>query len=348
MVIMAAGAIILDFDINEKLAGFVGKHESWELDEIVFFVPIALIVCLSFYGRQRLRELARTARAVKESESRYRSLVDSTEDSIYVVNRDSEYIFMNKKHMARLGMNEEEYVGHPYGEYHSPEEKRIFSERVEQTFKTGVSSQYEYRSPRDGKYFLQTFSPVMGKGNSTAAITIVSKEITARKQMEEQLRSMSLTDELTGLYNRRGFMTLAGQYLRIANRQKKVVFMLYADLDNLKLINDKFGHSEGDYAIVEIANLLKEGYRESDIVARIGGDEFAVLPAGYEGDSVDAIASRLKEKLDLHNVNSSRIFKLSLSAGIVFYDPDSPCSLEELIQKADTLMYEQKRTKLDS
>lgn len=124
--------------------------------------------------------------------------------------------------------------------------------------------------------------------------------------------------------------------------------MLYADLDGLKMINDKFGHKEGDLALIELANLLKENYRASDIVARIGGDEFVVIPVGTIGDDVEIITTRFENTLAIHNEKMNRNFRLSASIGIAYYDPENPCSLDELLLQADRMMYKKKRRHLES
>jgi two-component system, cell cycle response regulator len=172
------------------------------------------------------------------------------------------------------------------------------------------------------------------------------KELIARiKQtnLQREIRSLLLRDELTGIYNRRGFLTLAEHLLKIAKRQKKGMFMLYTDLDDLKQINDTLGHQEGDKALIDVANILKENYRESDIIARIGGDEFVVIPIAFEGDRVDIVLNRLQKALEIHNSTSNRKYKLSLSSGIAFYDPKYPCSIDELLAQADKSMYEHKK-----
>lgn len=166
-----------------------------------------------------------------------------------------------------------------------------------------------------------------------------------RHNLKMELREMSLSDDLTGIYNRRGFLTLAQQQVKMANRMKVRLLLLFADLDGMKWINDNLGHHEGDRALIETAGVLKETFRESDIIARIGGDEFAVI-AMEESETNDGIlVERLQENLDAHNASKDRAYKLSISAGIVHYDPESPCSIDELLDKADKLMYEQKRVK---
>jgi diguanylate cyclase (GGDEF)-like protein len=165
------------------------------------------------------------------------------------------------------------------------------------------------------------------------------------QRLQVELRSLSLTDDLTGLSNRRGFMMLVEQELKIALRTKRGMFLLFSDLDDLKTINDTRGHSEGDAALLETANLLRETFRESDILARLGGDEFAVLAVETAEESVDILAARLQKNMAAHNACLNRSYPLSLSIGIARYDPDSPCPVEELLARADGLMYEEKRRK---
>ena len=121
--------------------------------------------------------------------------------------------------------------------------------------------------------------------------------------------------------------------------------MLYADLDNLKEINDTFGHKEGDVALIETANILRENYRESDVIARIGGDEFAMIPIGTAKDNIGIITSRFEKSIESYNSTRKLKYNLSLSYGLAFYDPENPCSLDELLMQADKAMYEHKRNK---
>jgi diguanylate cyclase (GGDEF)-like protein/PAS domain S-box-containing protein len=286
-------------------------------------------------------------KVLQESEEKYRSLVESTEDSIYLVDGSYNYLFMNKKHISRLGLSDYEYLGRPFSDFHLPDEIEWFIEKAKIVLNTGNSIIHEHKNLKDGRYFLLTLSPVK-KEERVIAVTVVSKDITEYKEMEEALRTLSLTDELTGLYNRRGFFTLTDQFLKLARRQKKGIFMLYADIDNLKEINDTFGHKEGDTALIETADILKKNYRESDIIARIGGDEFVVIPIGTTGDNIDIITSRFEKSVEIYNSKSKREYNLSLSYGLAYYDPENPCSIDELLIQADKTMYEHKRYKKNS
>jgi diguanylate cyclase (GGDEF)-like protein len=163
-----------------------------------------------------------------------------------------------------------------------------------------------------------------------------------RHQIQMVLRSLALVDELTGLYNRRGFLKIGEQHLKLADRTKREVALLFADLDHMKQINDTCGHQEGDQALIETAAILIKTFRRSDIIARIGGDEFAVLAIEACRNNVETLTARLQENLDVFNADGNLPYRLSLSVGTSFYDPEDPCVLGEFLARADRSMYEQK------
>jgi diguanylate cyclase (GGDEF)-like protein len=182
------------------------------------------------------------------------------------------------------------------------------------------------------------------------AISLLSvkakRAVRDRNKLEEKLKTLSLSDDLTGIYNRRGFFVLTEQLLMTAKRQEKKLFMLYADIDHLKLINDLLGHKKGDLVLIRTANVLKETFRESDIIARIGGDEFVVFGMNTHDTEIEILASRLRENIYKHNeIVNEPLTDISLSYGFVRYDHKPLCSIDELISKADNLMYEEKRCK---
>jgi diguanylate cyclase (GGDEF)-like protein len=159
------------------------------------------------------------------------------------------------------------------------------------------------------------------------------------RQANEQLRAESLTDTLTGLHNRRGFITLAEQALA----QQRELALFFIDLNGLKTINDQLGHEIGDLALRDTARVLRETFREVDVVARLGGDEFVALVALERSDVPDLVTARLVSRVDAFNDHSLRDFALSLSIGSATYDPRAPRSLSALLAEADAAMYERKR-----
>src|SRR5664279_208380 len=166
-----------------------------------------------------------------------------------------------------------------------------------------------------------------------------------RQQLHAALREMSLVDPLTLLYNRRGLLALARQLFKVADRMRRRVSHIFVDLDGLKVINDSLGHGVGDQALLETTELLKETFRDSDIIARMGGDEFVVLAMENAGADAELWTARLQENLRARNARADRSYLLSLSIGIVYYDPDAPRELDDLLARADRLMYEEKRAK---
>jgi diguanylate cyclase (GGDEF)-like protein/PAS domain S-box-containing protein len=320
---------------------FHNKTISFEL------VAAGLLMLGLFLARVFFQQES-TEDTMREGEEKYRSLVESSDDCIYLIDRNYRYLFMNKKYLSMMGFSADEYIGRTYSEIHMPYETNWFIEKAKKVFNTGESVHHEHKSLKDGRYYLLTLSPVKKSDGMIAAVTVVSKDVTELKQMEEKLKALSLTDELTGIYNRRGFFTLVEHQFKLSKRQKRGIFMLYADVDNLKDINDTFGHQEGDLALIETVDILKKNYRESDIIARIGGDEFVVIPVGTTGDNIEVITSRLQKAVEIHNSKSNRGYKLSISAGIVYYNPQNPCSIDELLLHGDNSMYEQKRHKQKS
>ncbi len=180
------------------------------------------------------------------------------------------------------------------------------------------------------------------KGTITGNLLFRSMQYAVERQrLMGELHALSLRDELTGLYNRRGFDTLSEQQIKNAHRNKENVVLFFLDLDNMKTINDELGHSFGDMAIVEAAGLLENTLRESDIVARIGGDEFAALTLASNQDAAN-LKDRLFENLKDLNQNPDRQFQLQFSVGVEISYADNPVSLQVLLDAADEHMYEEK------
>lgn len=168
----------------------------------------------------------------------------------------------------------------------------------------------------------------------------LATEIAERKQAEEEVPRLSLTDELTSLLNRRGFLLLAEQALKTARRAKAVYALIFLDLDGLKRVNDTYGHRAGDAMIGNAAQVLKATFRDVDIVGRLGGDEFAILAAN--GERTEIMLSRMQAATTQFNKGDSTQYQLSFSVGVVHCLPTEKKSLLELLANADALMYEQR------
>lgn len=166
-----------------------------------------------------------------------------------------------------------------------------------------------------------------------------------RQRMQMQLFSLSIIDDLTGFYNRRGFMILAEQQMKLASRAKKGLLLFMGDLDGLKQINDVHGHPQGDLAIKKTAEILRQSFRKSDILARLGGDEFAVIAIEAGDDEAEIMRSRLEANLQEFNRREQLPYPLSLSIGYAHFDTQNAVFVEQLIAQADQKLYAAKKLK---
>lgn len=188
--------------------------------------------------------------------------------------------------------------------------------------------------------------PIFDEDGRVAKMIEISQDITLRKELEAQLVEMSNTDQLTGLYNRRGFFTMAEKQLQVAQRIGAGMTLFFVDLDNFKKLNDTLGHESGDTTLKAAATVLQDTFRQADIIGRLGGDEFAaLLVKGSEEQDDITVQERLQANLDRQNQTLPAAFPLELSYGIAHLDPQHPCNLGELIAEADQRMYQAKQAK---
>ena len=180
------------------------------------------------------------------------------------------------------------------------------------------------------------------KHGMIAGSVVTFLDITERRRADEEIRKLAITDTMTGLYNRRGFIALAEQQIKSANRLFNTLVLFFIDVDGLKIVNDTMGHEEGDRLLINAAKILKQTFRESDIIARVGGDEFAVLADNKER-TTQIVLHRFSERIRIHNALPDRKYNISMSIGTTIYDPAIPCPLDDLISRADQKMYEQKK-----
>lgn len=286
--------------------------------------------------------------AVRKSADRYRSYIELTEQVGWVTNSDGEVEEDIPAWRKYTGQTYDGIKGQGWAKAIHPEDLAHTLEAWKKAVATKSPYEVEYRLRRhDGIYrhFIARGAPELNEDDEIREWVGTCIDITERKRMEADLFAMSITDQLTGLYNRRGFITLAEQQLKLAKRSKKGLFLFFCDLDDLKSINDTLGHEEGDKAIMEMADIFKESFRDSDIIARIGGDEFALLAIGTDGINPEYLTARLMKNINAHNARKNRRCKLSVSIGLSSFSPDHPCSIDELMSRADMLMYNQKKLK---
>jgi len=168
------------------------------------------------------------------------------------------------------------------------------------------------------------------------------QKVSELEKANEHLRNMSLADSLTGLHNRRGFMILATSLLKFARRVAYSASLLYIDLDSLKYINDTFGHAAGDAAISQFSRILVDTFRDSDVIGRMGGDEFVVMMVDATESDLTSIQRHLQSKIDTYNVHAAAGQALAFSLGVIRVSPESTITMEELLSEADAAMYQHK------
>ncbi|HNX58591.1 MAG TPA: GGDEF domain-containing protein, partial [Spirochaetota bacterium] len=161
----------------------------------------------------------------------------------------------------------------------------------------------------------------------------------------EQLSHLSITDDLTGLYNRRGFLKMAEHSAFLARQMKQPSLLVFGDLDKLKMINDTYGHDEGDWAIVTVGEAIRKTFRSMDVVARLGGDEFTVFATNLPEELLPKFHARINDYLEARRKDNGKKYAVSISLGHVICKADDTLSIEEYMQLADERLYEQKKLK---
>ncbi len=343
--------IIVSGKIGEETAVEMikkGAHDFVMKDGLSRLVPA---ICRETKDAEIRKKRRIVVEELKVSEENYRSIFNLANDAIFIHDIENGGILdVNEKIYDMFGYSRDDALRLNVEDLSSGEPPYTHREALQWVKKAadGEPQIFEWRAKhRDGRLFWIEVNLKLIVLEGMKRVVAVVRDIENRKKMEEELKTLSMTDELTGLYNRRGFTSIAEQQLKIARRIKEKVLLLCADLDNLKKINDSLGHKQGDLALVETANILKKSFRSSDIIARVGGDEFVVLQFGNSDAIANLITSRLHQKLHINNTIMDDNFKLSMSVGIVHCEPGKTVSINELLDRADKIMYENKRTKYD-
>jgi diguanylate cyclase (GGDEF)-like protein/PAS domain S-box-containing protein len=287
-------------------------------------------------------------RTCSDLRARYNALYESTFYCLYIHDIEGRFLDANNAALKLLGYTREEMSSLRLSSFFPREQFPSALRFIQHLKNTGLQKNpFEFRlKKKDGEYlWVEAEASVINNEGTPYAIQWIARDITSKKNTMEKLHALSIIDDLTGLYNRRGFLTLAEQHLRLANRMNKDMLLLFTDIDNLKLINDTHGHQEGDRALIDTADILRQTFRESDIIARIGGDEFVVLTIDTSFGTAETVTKRLQNNLDNHNRKNNPSYRLSISTGMTLHNAKEICSVSKLLESADKLMYHQKRSK---
>lgn len=274
----------------------------------------------------------------------FASLFESAPEAIAILDEHDRIVRINGQFTKLFGYADEETVGKSINDLIVPAELVDEGESLTAKVASGENVRAEsLRKRKDGEsIWVSIVATPFRVGDEPARVYAMYHDISALKHAEEELRALLLVDELTGLPNRRAFMTLSEQALKLAMRIERDVLLIFIDVDHLKEINDTLGHLAGDRALIDTARVLRESCREADIVARLGGDEFVALMTVDSDQTGDLICSRIKARVDLHNHETDRGYRLSLSVGATKSKAEGTV-LADLLARADAALYDQKR-----
>lgn len=273
-------------------------------------------------------ELKKAFGTIWKLERNYRAILESNTDALVVINHNKETLYLNPAAKDLFGENYEELIF----------DILDFNE-IENGVKE-VTIKYVNGRPVIGEMCI---SETDWEGKDAYLLSI--RDITEKVHLREKLKIQSLTDELTTLYNRRGFFTLVEHKINFAKRNKKGIVLFFMDIDDMKFINDTLSHIHGDSAIVGAANILKDTFGENDVIARTGGDEFIVLSIGISEIEAEKLINKFLEKQKEFNKKNNYPFNIAMSVGAAYSHPENLDNIDELIKKADKLMYENKKGK---
>lgn len=296
-------------------------------------------------------EARAATRALARSESMLKGIVHNLPNgAVMMFDHDLRYVMADGEQLLNgVGLSPERLMGRTLPEVATPQGLAV----VEPLYRAALNGQSaSLEMVRGDKIFALTTVPVRDENEQVTAGLVLVYDITAHKRGEaaarletESIRSISQRDELTGLFNRRGFLEQARDKLEVARQEGSAALLFFVDLNGMKHINDQLGHEHGDRALVEMAEVLRATFRGSDVLARLGGDEFvALLPKG-DGSQLNVFELRVQSEIELRNAAPNRTFQLSASIGAAMFDPTHPESIDQLLAKADALMYEQKKAR---
>ena len=272
--------------------------------------------------RKELESLLITRERKKEA------ILNAFPGGILVVDEEDKLLYMNKE--AELIL-EEKF-------------NDIKAKPINLPIDRGRSVEIEIYNKKGDRKIIEMMSREFGWYDKKAYIVSLIDH-TKAVVLRDMLIEYSIKDDMTGLYNRRGFFILAEQSLKLVARENEKACLLFVDVDDLKYINDRYGHANGDLALVTVASVLKRSFRKSDILSRIGGDEFAALASISKEENVELLIGRIESCMDIVNEKKVLPFSLSISIGIITCSPEETSDIAKLTEKADKMMYEAKKRK---
>lgn len=315
----------------------------------VFFCVLLMFGIILFFAssvNKTNRRRRQVERELGEKEERYRELFDYSQGMICIHDLDGVLTTVNPAALRSLEYDASEMVGQPIANF-MPYEHRVSVDSFLRQIETrGMAKGLLPVVAKSGKQLMWSYNSILVTTPGKQPYVIGhAQDVTELVAAQMKLKNISLTDDLTGLYNRRGFMSMAEQQLKLERHAgtARGLTMMFADMDGLKKINDVYGHEAGSDAIIALSKIINSALRDSDLVARWGGDEFVILTIGSRDEDADAITERIYRRLSEYNAGSDKPYRLECSIGIAPISLDSGCSFETMIARADSAMYAEKR-----
>ncbi len=303
--------------------------DNWRMSRVIPLITGKNNIESAMIISTDITEMRQMQLSLIENELQYRDLIEQLAEGILILNNDGLIQYVNPTAEQIFKKRATELIGHL--------QKDLLASN-------GKNAEIEITRSSKDKIIVESKTVKITWGNKTAYLVSL-RDTTQTVALREKLKRLSFYDELTDLYNRRGFFDMLERQIKLSNRKRTKFFLLFADFDGLKEINDGLGHVTGDKALVDFAHILKGCFRESDIIARIGGDEFAVFPIDADKKACELLLKRIDHTIEKYNSENKQPYQLSVSIGAAFYKPDHPCTPDDLLSKADAEMYKVKRMK---
>jgi diguanylate cyclase (GGDEF)-like protein/PAS domain S-box-containing protein len=278
----------------------------------------------------------------------YRDIVVSTNTLIWRTDGEGRFTYLNPAWGQSCGYALEEMLGRPFSEFQVPEAAEHYINAFRNCLigEPIIGHETTYFSKNGEEVHLAiNMVPVYDNKGDIVGTQGTAYDVTERRHADELLQYLSAKDELTGLYNLHTFLSMTEQQIKTAGRDKKKLMIIYAGIDGMQAVNEEHGQISGDQLIIVTANILRKTFREADILARTGGDEFVISTLVLSKDTEKMIMDRLNENLDAYNVDQDDSLKIELSYGTAFYHPGKSVSFNDVLSYADEKMYEHKQSK---
>lgn len=335
--------ISIPVHVHEKPYGILGVHtkskQNFTKNDVTFLQTVSNIL-------SQVIERSRSENTLRHSEARFRDLVESTSDWVWEVNAQGVYTYASPQIKDLLGYSQEEILGKTPFDLMPPEEAKrvgdIFAD-ITSRLQPIVALENTNIHKNGKRVVLETSGvPFFDDNNNYCGYRGIDRDISKRKQFERKLQNLAHYDQLTKLPNRTLFFERLQIALDKAVHSKRLVVVMFLDLDRFKLINDTLGHDAGDLLLKEVAIKLSNVVRGDDTVARLGGDEFAVILVDVaEKDDVKKVAQNILDTLETPSRINGREFFITSSIGIS-YSPEHSTLAKTLVAKADIAMFKAK------